>query len=171
MSTEKVIALGSYFEHKMLKQADGVMDWYHLGLDVLGFIPGFGEPLDAANAFTYIVEGDYTFALLSIISMIPELGDVIGKSCKVALWVNKEAMTSAKLTAKFGAKIANTLIEAIKDGFQLFKTNKNRIFTFLKTLEADSKWSKYKSYFPKLFEALEILFNSFNTAEQSLRVS
>jgi hypothetical protein len=54
----------------------------HAALDVAGFVPGLGEPADFINALWYAKQGDYCSALLSLISMIPEMGDVVAKGAK-----------------------------------------------------------------------------------------
>ncbi|WP_420457101.1 RHS repeat-associated core domain-containing protein [Rubrivirga sp.] len=51
-----------------------VMDAVHLGLDVVGLVPGLGEIADGANALLYLAEGDYTNAALSAAAMIPFAG-------------------------------------------------------------------------------------------------
>lgn len=52
---------------------DVVKDATKFALDIVGFIPGAGEIADGANALWYISEGQYFYAALSIISMIPEV--------------------------------------------------------------------------------------------------
>ena len=54
-------------------------DFGHLGLDVLGVVPGIGEPVDVANAIWYASEAKYLDAGLSLISIIPIVGDALGK--------------------------------------------------------------------------------------------
>lgn len=63
----------------------------HVALDLAGLIPGFGEPADLTNALWYIHEKDYLSAALSLISMIPEIGDLIGKGGKYLAATNKNA--------------------------------------------------------------------------------
>lgn len=84
----------------------------HVGLDVAGLVPGIGEFADLANVFAYIKEAEnadgeekleaYFYAALSALSMIPEVGDLIGKGVK---YLGKGSKTVAKLTAKYGPKI------------------------------------------------------------------
>jgi len=85
----------------------------HVGLDIAGLVPGIGEFADLANVLAYIKEAEnangeekleaYFYAALSALSMIPEVGDLIGKSVK---YLGKGSNTVAKLTAKYGSKIA-----------------------------------------------------------------
>ena len=56
-------------------------EWVHAALDVAGFIPGFGEIADGINGLVYLAEGRYLEASLSVVSMIPILGD-LGKAGK-----------------------------------------------------------------------------------------
>ena len=51
------------------------------GLDVIGFIPGIGELADGANAAIY-ANGDYLNGGLSILSVVPDGGDIIAKSLR-----------------------------------------------------------------------------------------
>lgn len=57
-------------------------DIAHVGLDVAGLVPIFGEAADFTNAMLYIKEKKYLFAALSFISLVPEIGDLIGKGIK-----------------------------------------------------------------------------------------
>ena len=61
----------------------------HFALDLGGLIPGFGEAADLANAALYAAKGEFLMAALSVISMIPGIGDVIGKGGKLAMSLGK----------------------------------------------------------------------------------
>ena len=63
----------------------------HIALDVVGLIPFVGEPADVANAIWYAVKGNYLMAALSLISVIPTIGDAVGKGSKAALYLQKAA--------------------------------------------------------------------------------
>lgn len=80
----------------------------HLFLDLAGVIPGVGESADAVNALWYAKDGDYLSAVLSLISMIPVVGDAIGKSGKVALWIARAGKTGrvAKDAGKKAVQLA-----------------------------------------------------------------
>lgn len=56
----------------------------HTALDLLGMVPVLGEPADLANAAWYAAEGNHLDAGLSLISVIPVVGDVVGKGGKLA---------------------------------------------------------------------------------------
>ena len=75
-------------------------------LDVMGLIPGVGEVADLANAVDYAKKGDYLFSALSLISVIPGIGDLVGKGGKVALALSK--------LGKGGAKMAKAASAATK---------------------------------------------------------
>ena len=49
-------------------------DTLHVGLDVVGLIPGVGEIADGANALIYLAEGDKVNAAISAAAMIPGAG-------------------------------------------------------------------------------------------------
>tara|TARA_Y100000034_G_scaffold132082_1_gene194236 strand:+ start:255 stop:1982 length:1728 start_codon:yes stop_codon:yes gene_type:complete len=50
------------------------MDTAHLTLDVVGLVPGWGEPADITNALLYAIEEDYFSAALCLLAMLPALG-------------------------------------------------------------------------------------------------
>lgn len=74
----------------------------HGALDVAGFVPGFGEAADLTNAIWYAKNGEYASAVLSLISMIPEIGDVVAKGIK---YLGKGSKLVAKIITKFGPTI------------------------------------------------------------------
>lgn len=77
----------------------------HLALDVAGWIPGWGEPADLANAAWYLAEKNYPSAALSAFSAIPVAGNVTGaakaakgfKSLAKALKVRRDLRLAKKL--------------------------------------------------------------------------
>lgn len=82
-----------------------VKDAMRVGLDVAGLVPGIGETADFANAMMYLKDGEYLFASLSFISMVPEIGDIIGKGIKYII-------KSKKLGAKFLSQHASKIDQA-----------------------------------------------------------
>jgi uncharacterized protein RhaS with RHS repeats len=52
----------------------GYMDTFQTGLDVVGLVPGFGEPVDLVNGGIYAVRGDYLNAGLSLGAAVPFAG-------------------------------------------------------------------------------------------------
>ena len=96
--------------HAEMQQEVLSEDWKkelpHIGLDVLGLVPGFGEAADLTNAGLYAKKGEYLMAALSIISMIPAVGDAIGKGGKIGVYLSK---FGAKGGAKAGGAMAKLL--------------------------------------------------------------
>jgi hypothetical protein len=64
-----------------------VLDGIQGILDVVGFIPGIGEIADGINGVISLARGDYVGAALSFTSMIPIVGDAIGKGGKAARFI------------------------------------------------------------------------------------
>jgi len=62
----------------------------HLGLDIVGFIPGFGETADFANVLLYLEKGDMLQALLSAMSLMTGIGDAIAKPIKAFIMLSKK---------------------------------------------------------------------------------
>lgn len=85
-----------------------ILDGLQTGLDVVGFIPGIGEIADVVNAGVSAARGNYLEAGLSLISLIPVVGDAVGKGAKYAL---KAADAGAAKKALEGLKSADV------DGF------------------------------------------------------
>jgi hypothetical protein len=93
--------------------AESIKDAFHVALDGIGLIPGWGEAADLVNAATYLAEGKYLMAGLSLVSMVPVVGDAIGKSGKALLHGNKY---SRKVLEQVGPLIAKNW-PAIKGAF------------------------------------------------------
>jgi hypothetical protein len=68
-----------------------VLDGIQGILDVVGFIPGIGEIADGINGVISLARGDYVGAALSFTSMIPIVGDAIGKGGKAAKFIINKA--------------------------------------------------------------------------------
>lgn len=83
----------------------------HIALDVAGLIPGWGEPADLANALWYAEEEQYLNASLSLLSMVPEIGDAIGKGAK---YLGKSSKFVAKFISKWGDDIAKYWPKIVK---------------------------------------------------------
>lgn len=82
----------------------------HVTLDVIGLIPGL-EPADFANALWYAKEGKYFAAAVSIISLLPAVGDVIAKPIK---YLGGRSKAVAAFLVKYGDDIAKYWDEAMK---------------------------------------------------------
>lgn len=103
---------------------DGILDTIgHVTLDLVGLIPGLGEAADATNALWYAKQGDYLFAALSLISVIPELGDAIGKGGKVAVALKKAGpyVKKAKILIKANSGLINKIMGVAEKNEKLGK--------------------------------------------------
>ena len=86
---------------------EAAIDNIQTGLDAVGLIPGIGEFADGLNGIISLGRGDFTGAGLSFISMVPGIGDAIGKGGKVARAAMKNPVV--KSVVKKGAKSAPKL--------------------------------------------------------------
>ena len=75
----------------------------HAALDVAGLAPGVGEVADLINAIWYARKEDYVSSVFSLISMIPEMGDLIGKGAK---YLGKSSKLVARLLERYGDDVA-----------------------------------------------------------------
>lgn len=62
---------------------NAVLDGVQAGLDVAGLVPGVGEIADGVNALISLGRGDVAGATLSAMSMVPVVGDAVGKGGKI----------------------------------------------------------------------------------------
>ena len=127
------------------EEGSSTMDNIQLGLDGLGLIPVFGEFADGLNGIISLGRGDFTGAGLSFISMIPGIGDAIGKGGKLgraamkspvikkAIAVgakkapgvakkSKKAAEQIKATGKKMAKVKNVVTKKAGDVKKLHKS-------------------------------------------------
>jgi len=96
----------------------GLADVGHIALDALGLIPGLGEIADGANVLFYAMREKFLMAAFSAISMIPTVGDLIGKAGKLATYLGKAGAKGAgnavaflgKMLGKHWAKISKGLM-------------------------------------------------------------
>ncbi|HLL05836.1 MAG TPA: hypothetical protein VK539_35020 [Myxococcaceae bacterium] len=83
-----------------------ILDGLQTVLDLVGFIPGLGEVADLTNAGISAMRGNYLEAALSLISIIPGVGDAIGKGAKYALKFGDSGVARKTLTALRSVDIA-----------------------------------------------------------------
>jgi len=96
----------------------------HLGLDVLGLVPGFGEAADLTNAGLYAKKGEYLMAALSVISMIPAVGDAIGKGGKIGVYMSKFGAKGGTKAGSALAKLLSKHMPKISKMLSSLKSNK-----------------------------------------------
>ena len=123
---------------------------YNVMLDLAGLVPGLGEFADAANVIDYARKGDYLFAAFSLISLVPVIGDTIGKGGKLATWFTKAFPKGSKLAGKHGPEI----IEKIKNIKDLIKKNKGIIDKVFDEIEENEKFEDIKPHLSKIKDAL-----------------
>ena len=78
------------------------------GLDVAGLVPGVGEIADGVNALISLGRGDVAGATLSATSMLPIVGDAIGKGGKIARAAIKHGDEVLEAGTKLLGKANNT---------------------------------------------------------------
>ncbi len=140
---------------------------YNVVLDLAGLIPGLGEFADAANAIDYARKGDYLFSALSLISMVPAIGDVVGKGGKLAVWFTKAFPKGSKLAGKHGPEV----IEKIKNAKDMIKKNKGTIDKVFDEIEENEKFEGLKEHLPKIKESLNAFVGSETPADADGAVS
>ena len=81
----------------------------HIWLDGLGLVPLVGEAADGLNAALYLVEGDFTNASISVVSMVPYLGS-LGPARRVANNVGGDVVSSMQVVD--GGQVLHTIRQA-----------------------------------------------------------
>lgn len=85
-------------------------EMFHLGLDLLGLVPIFGEVADLTNGVVYAIEGDGVNATLSSISAIPLAGWFTASTKLGYKIVNAASDTASRTTLKWLVKADGTII-------------------------------------------------------------
>jgi len=137
----------------------------HIALDVGGVVAdagfGAGAAFDLTNAIWYATEGEYLNAALSLISMIPVVGDAVGKGGRLAIYLAKAAKTvkplgaTGRVAAKGiikGRRAVVTVSPKITKIQQAIKSNKGLIDG---ALDQASKNEKLRPYVGKIKSALQ----------------
>jgi|6_EtaG_2_1085325.scaffolds.fasta_scaffold01284_10 hypothetical protein len=132
---------------------DGDTDWYNLLFDVGGFIPGIGEIFDALNAADYIRKKNYLLAGLSLISVIPVIGDALGKGGKTIVWISK----LNKLKKNF--EIIKWMATAGKTIRYLIKNNDGKIRELFDYIAQSNASSEIKRSLPDIKKSLDDFAN------------
>lgn len=132
-----------------VKNAGVLSDIGHVTLDLVGLIPGVGEIADVSNALWFCKEGEWLFAALSLISAIPELGDVVGKGGKVVAWITKYCGKTGELVLKYGPKAARKIVQ-LKDLVTQFRSNIDKI------LDKAEESKYFKDYVPQMRKAIDV---------------
>lgn len=69
-------------------------------LDAVGTVPVVGEGADGINAIIHLFKGDFKGAFLCAVSMVPVVGDALGKGGKVLKYANETAEVGIEITKK-----------------------------------------------------------------------
>tara|TARA_Y100001937_G_scaffold116510_1_gene168525 strand:+ start:368 stop:1216 length:849 start_codon:yes stop_codon:yes gene_type:complete len=114
--------------HNQMRQEVLSEDWKkelpHIGLDVLGLIPGLGEAADLTNAALYAKKGEHLMAALSVISMIPAIGDAIGKGGKIGVYLSKFGAKGGTKAGAYLGKLLSKQMPKITKTLNALKSNK-----------------------------------------------
>ena len=114
--------------HNQMRQEVLSEDWKkelsHIGLDVLGLIPGIGEAADLTNAALYAKKGEHLMAALSVISMIPAVGDAIGKGGKIGVYLSKFGAKGGTRAGTYLGKLLSKQMPKITKTLNALKSNK-----------------------------------------------
>jgi hypothetical protein len=135
-------------------------DLLGLALNAIGFIPGFGEAADLAQAYRLFKKGDYLSAALSIVSLVPEIGDITGKGGKVLVWLNQNMPKTAE-AFKNAAPVVKTLATALKTHeaklkplFMKLKDNE-KVKEFITPDQIDAAWNALSEFVGMMMAADE----------------
>ena len=127
-----------------------MLDIVGLGADILG---GNGAWFDAANALWYAGEKNYLYAALSLISVIPIIGDVVGKGGKLihSLEKGRRAGASIYKTGKVMKRVDT--IAKIKS-LKLMLKQPDIQAKIAKIFDKAEENEKFKPHIPKMKEAI-----------------
>jgi hypothetical protein len=109
--------INQYVYQPIVNKAEDIWDkygeWVHGALDTVGFIPGLGEIADGLNGVIYLGEGRYVEAGVSLLAMVPLVGD-LGKAGKWTVEIGQEVVEEVvEKVAKEGAE--ELLEKAVKE--------------------------------------------------------
>ena len=113
---ELCVSLIEYFNPHLKVQLNEA-EWYNTVLDILGVV----DPtpiVDTLNGISYLKQGDKFYAMLSFISAVPLVGDVIGKGFMLAgrgSKVIKSTDAALKLANKGTPEAINMATKMIQD--------------------------------------------------------
>ena len=134
-------------------------DGAHLALDACGIIADMtgagaavGAGCDAVNAASYAIEGKYLLSALSLISIIPIIGDLVGKGTKFGLWATKTFPKASAKVAKHGPDI----IAQISRLKTVIDENKEMIEFLFDSIPENENLKKLHPHMPKIKEALGV---------------
>jgi len=148
-------------EHDIMireKETGPVSKSVHTVLDFVGLVPGWGEWADVLNAVIHAKEGNYLLAALSTISVIPVVGDAIGKGGKVTLKLRRLFPKAMKQVEKHAPEV----VKGVRGLRATIQRNKGKIDKLLDLLEEEGHLSEYMD---KIRMAIDVLASSEETDE------
>lgn len=116
------------------RPTNDVLDWVHVGLDILGSVPVIGEAADFLNGTIYTIRGDYENAGISFAAMIPVVGDAgkVYKYSNKAYKLAKKANPALKKILPGWKKVKIDMEHVVsghtKDGWRVMKGSKKDLF-------------------------------------------
>lgn len=131
----------------------------NVALDLAGLIPGVGEFADGANALLHAKKGEWLAAAFSLISMIPAVGDAVGKGGKLALYVSKMGKAGKAIQKGAQSEKFIKVAKAIKNAKQAAEKNKDLIDKLFAKAEENEK---LKQHVPKIKQAFEAFIKTGN---------
>lgn len=142
--------------------------WYN----TLGDIAGIFDPtgvIDMVNGISYWKQGDKLFAILSWISVVPLIGDAIGKSVVGALKIGGDTAKVFKSAAVAGdaVKVAEA---AGKSGGAIAKFVETSPSWGTKLLEIIKNAGKKVPILRRMFKLIEEYVNVFKTASTEMKI-
>ena len=121
-------------KHKYLVTIDkkriegrGAIDAFQTLLDWLGFIPGYGDIIDAINAIIYFARGKYLDGTLSAIAVIPIVGSGIKLSFKGAIDGAGGALAVSRIWRKAANGSPDDLIKFYREAIASGKLSKMQL--------------------------------------------
>ena len=92
-------------------------EWYNVVGDIVGIFDPTGL-VDAANAVSYFSQGDVLFGMLSLVSIVPYIGDALAKPVVMGVKLGGAALKPLQiaLKSKNTVKIGETLAKLEKGG-------------------------------------------------------
>lgn len=95
-----------------------IIDWIQTAADWAGFIPGYGDIIDAINAMIYFARGKTFEGVLSLIGAIPFIGSIFSVSLKTGFKLVKGSATKfyKALFSKNTTQVAEILSDFSKRG-------------------------------------------------------
>ena len=133
--------IGKYITKSDAPTKTKMLDYIQFFIDIGGFIPAIGEALDLISAIMSLIRGEYLFALLSFLSMVPVVGDVIGKGIKYYIKYRKATGKSNKDVSFHRRKKKSSKTHK---SFKTHKSSKTPKTHKLSKSSKSSKLSKFK---------------------------